>query len=63
MEIDSMEEKTLKEPVGGYRFQVIGLELKDRNEYLAACKLNNESGSEVIKRFMKNYITDNARSA
>ena len=57
------EEKTLKEPVGGYRFQVIGLELKDRNEYLAACKLNNESGSEVIKRFMKNYITDNARSA
>ena len=57
------EEKTLKEPVGGYRFQVIGLELKDRNEYLAACKLNNESGSEVIKRFMKNYITDNARSS
>ena len=58
-----MEEKTIKEPVGGYRFQVIGLELKDRNEYLAACKLNNESGSEAIKRFMKEYTVNNDRSS
>ena len=58
-----MEEKTTKEPVGGYRFQVIGLELKDRNEYLAACKLNNESGSDAIKRFMREYTAKNARPA
>ena len=58
-----MEEKTTKEPVGGYRFQVIGLELNDRNEYLAACKLNNESGSDAIKRFMREYTANNGRSA
>ena len=58
-----MEDNTKQEPVGGYRFQVIGLELKDRNEYLAACKLNNESGSDAIKRFMREYTANNGRSA
>ena len=58
-----MEEKTIKEPVGGYRFQVIGLDRNDRNRFLAACKLNNESGSEAIKGFMKEYTAKNARSA
>ena len=47
-----MEEKTIKEPVGGYRFQVIGLDRNDRNAFLAACKMNNDSGSEAIKGFM-----------
>ena len=58
-----MEEKTIKEPVGGYRFQVIGLDRNDRNAFLAACKMNNESGSEAIKGFMKEYTAKNARSA
>jgi len=58
-----MEEKTIKEPVGGYRFQVIGLDRNDRNAFLAACKLNNESGSEAIKGFMREYTAKNARPA
>ena len=58
-----MEEKTIKEPVGGYRFQVIGLDRNDRNAFLAACKIYNESGAEAIKGFMKEYTAKNARPA
>jgi len=58
-----MEDNTIKEPVGGYRFQVIGLDRKDRNAFLAACKLNNESGSDAIKRFMREYTANNGRSS
>ena len=58
-----MEDNTIKEPVGGYRFQVIGLDRKDRNAFLAACKMNNESGSDAIKRFMREYTANNGRSS
>jgi len=58
-----MEDNTKQEPVGGYRFQVIGLDRNDRNAFLAACKLNNESGSEAIKGFMREYTAKNARPA
>ena len=53
-----MEEKTIKEPVGGYRFQVIGLVRNNRNTFLSNAKLNNKSGSEVIKTFMEAYNAD-----
>ena len=56
-----MKDKTNNEPVGGYRFQDIGLDRNRRNKFLSECKLNNRSGSEVIKYFMEAYSAD-ARS-
>ena len=41
-----------------YRFQVIGLDRETRAAFLARCKLNNKSGSDVLKKFMKDYAND-----
>ena len=42
-----------------YRFQIIGLDQGLRSQFLSACKLNNKSGNEVLKAFMKQYVADN----
>jgi len=46
----------MKKPVKDHRFQIIGLELSLRSKFLAQCKLNNKSGSDVLKNFMHDYI-------
>jgi len=50
-----MEKNT---PAGGYRFQVLDLDVKLRNKFLSICKLNGSSGSNVIKQFMADYVAD-----
>ena len=47
---------TLKAPVKDHRFQIIGLDLELRSAFLSRCKLNNKSGSDVLKDFMRQYI-------
>ena len=47
-----------KQPAGGYRFQVLDLDVKLRNKFLSICKLNGTSGSNVIKGFMADYVAD-----
>ena len=42
-----------------HRFQIIGLDLDLRARFLVACKLNNKSGNQVLKTFMKKYVADN----
>ena len=46
----------MKKPVKDHRFQIIGLDLELRSKFLAQCKINNKSGSDVLKEFMKDYI-------
>ena len=53
---DIVQDKILKNPVKDRRFQVIGLDLTLRSEFLSKCKLNNKSGSTVIKELMQGYI-------
>ena len=53
-----MEDNTKQEPAGGYRFQVIGLVRRVRNAFLSTAKLNNKSGSDLIKAFMVAYSAD-----
>ena len=43
-------------PAKDHRFQIIGLEQSLRAKFLSVCKLNNKSGNEVLKDFMKDYI-------
>ncbi len=47
-----------KQPAGGYRFQVLDLDVNLRNKFLSICKLNGTSGSNVIKEFMADYVAD-----
>ena len=51
---------TLKAPVKDHRFQIIGLDLELRSAFLSRCKLNNKSGSDVLKAFMRQYIEQNS---
>ena len=51
---------TLKAPVKDHRFQIIGLDLELRSAFLSRCKLNNKSGSDVLKAFMSQYIEQNS---
>jgi hypothetical protein len=53
---------TLKKPVKDHRFQIIGLDLILRSEFLSRCKLNNKSGSDVLKGFMREYIENNTNN-
>ena len=48
-------------PVNGIRFQVIGLTRELRSRFLSCCKLNNKSGTDVIKDFMQDYIDEHER--
>ena len=54
---------TTKSPVRDHRFQVIGLDLELRSEFLSKCKLNNQSGSDVLKAFMRQYIEQSANDS
>ena len=47
-----------EKPAGGYRFQVLDLELRLRQKFLSLCKLNGSSGSNVIKDFMRQYVAE-----
>jgi hypothetical protein len=51
----------MKKPVKDHRFQVIGLDLSLRSKFLAQCKINNKSGSDVLKEYMKDYISPKAK--
>jgi len=53
---DIVRDKILKTPAKDHRFQVIGLDLSLRSGFLSKCKLNNKSGSTVIKELMQGYI-------
>jgi|TARA_Y100000401_G_C8295191_1_gene210949 hypothetical protein len=46
-------------PAKDHRFQIIGLDQELRTKFLVACKLNNKSGNEVLKKFMKKYVDEN----
>ena len=46
-------------PPKDHRFQIIGLDQELRTKFLVACKLNNKSGNEVLKKFMKKYVDEN----
>ena len=51
----------MKKPVKDHRFQIIGLELSLRSKFLAQCKINNRSGSNVLKGFMRDYIAPKSK--
>ena len=53
----------MKKPVKDHRFQIIGLDLELRSKFLAQCKINNKSGSDVLKDFMKDYIAPKDKSS
>ncbi len=46
-------------PVTGYRMQIIGLDRQVRANFLAACKKNGVSGSELLRQFMSDYVEQN----